>query len=72
MAELTDLYCTDVNVTFRPGGLLVGQLDRIMFYESKAEGEFRPHMLPSDGNAIFLIVTVNAQTIQINPPIDIK
>ena len=35
---------------FRPGGLLVGQLDRVMFYESKSEGEFRPHMLPSDGN----------------------
>ena len=27
----------------------MGQLDRIMFYESKSDGEFRPHMLPSDG-----------------------
>lgn len=36
--------------TFRPGGLLVGQLHRTSFYEHKSATESRIHILPFDGN----------------------
>ncbi len=38
---------------FRPGGLLVGQLDHMMFYEKKS-GDFRPHILPANGKNVSL------------------
>ncbi|KAK3102173.1 hypothetical protein FSP39_009342 [Pinctada imbricata] len=40
----------DQQASFRPGGLLVGQLDRISFFERKSEDNFRLHMLPLEGN----------------------
>lgn len=34
---------------FRPGGLVVGQLNKISFYEKKQDNQYRLHMLPLEG-----------------------
>ncbi|KAJ8298797.1 hypothetical protein KUTeg_022857, partial [Tegillarca granosa] len=39
----------DQQGAFRPGGLLVGQQDRVSFYEKKQDEQFRLHMLPLEG-----------------------
>lgn len=39
----------DMNAVFRCGGLLVGQLDKISFYEKKQD-QYRLHMLPLEGS----------------------
>ncbi|KAL3841397.1 hypothetical protein ACJMK2_019549 [Sinanodonta woodiana] len=41
---------------FSPGGLLVGQLDRVIFFEKKGSNERRPHILPLDGSLTSLCV----------------
>ncbi|XP_064611017.1 E3 ubiquitin-protein ligase rfwd3.L-like isoform X2 [Liolophura sinensis] len=43
----------DQQSLFRPGGLLVGQLDRITFYERKSE-EYKLHLFPADGQSLLL------------------
>nr|XP_022328397.1 E3 ubiquitin-protein ligase RFWD3-like isoform X1 [Crassostrea virginica] len=40
----------DIQASFRPGGLVVGQLNKISFYEKKQDGQYRLHMLPLEGN----------------------
>ncbi|XP_041367491.1 E3 ubiquitin-protein ligase RFWD3-like [Gigantopelta aegis] len=40
----------DHNSSFRPRGLLVGQLDRISFYEKKTDSQLRLHILPLEGS----------------------
>ena len=46
-----DMSCVSVSVTavHRAGGLIVGQLDRVSFFESKADNENRLHILPLEG-----------------------
>ena len=34
---------------FSAGGLLIGQLDRVQFFESLPSNHYRPHILPLDG-----------------------
>ena len=45
------MSCVSVSVTavHRAGGLIVGQLDRVSFFESKADNENRLHILPLEG-----------------------
>lgn len=40
----------DIQAGFRPGGLVVGQLNKISFYEKKQDNQYRLHMLPLEGN----------------------
>ncbi|XP_062576886.1 E3 ubiquitin-protein ligase RFWD3-like, partial [Saccostrea cucullata] len=40
----------DIQASFRPGGLVVGQLNKISFYEKKQDNQYRLHMLPLEGN----------------------
>ncbi|XP_033752324.1 E3 ubiquitin-protein ligase RFWD3-like isoform X2 [Pecten maximus] len=39
----------DSQAIFRPGGILVGQLAQVSFYERKSDDQYRLHMLPLDG-----------------------
>lgn len=39
----------DMNAVFRCGGLLVGQLDKVSFYEKKQD-QYKLHILPLEGN----------------------
>ncbi|XP_060082896.1 E3 ubiquitin-protein ligase RFWD3-like [Ylistrum balloti] len=39
----------DPQAMFRPGGILVGQLAQVSFYERKSDDQYRLHMLPLDG-----------------------
>ncbi|OWF50554.1 E3 ubiquitin-protein ligase RFWD3-like isoform X1 [Mizuhopecten yessoensis] len=39
----------DPQAIFRPGGILVGQLAQVSFYEHRADDQYRLHMLPLDG-----------------------
>ncbi|XP_076471865.1 E3 ubiquitin-protein ligase rfwd3.L-like isoform X2 [Babylonia areolata] len=50
----------DVHAAFKPGGVIVGQLDRVSFFESKADNENRLHILPLEGNLTSL--NVDART----------
>ena len=34
---------------FRPGGVLIGQLDRAVFYETTAQNDYKLHCLPLEG-----------------------
>ena len=43
------------HVIFRCGGLLVGQLDKVSFYEKKQD-QFKVHILPLEGIIFLLII----------------
>lgn len=42
-------YFRHIFYVFRPGGLVVGQLNKISFYEKKQDNQYRLHMLPLEG-----------------------
>ncbi|KAK7099177.1 hypothetical protein V1264_003359 [Littorina saxatilis] len=46
----------NINAAFKPGGLIVGQLDRVSFFEAKGDNEHRLHILPLEGNLTSLNV----------------
>ncbi|XP_021353369.1 E3 ubiquitin-protein ligase RFWD3-like isoform X3 [Mizuhopecten yessoensis] len=46
----------DPQAIFRPGGILVGQLAQVSFYEHRADDQYRLHMLPLDGTLSSLCV----------------
>ncbi|GAB1605169.1 hypothetical protein Ahia01_000798700 [Argonauta hians] len=48
---------------FRPGGLLVGQLDRISFYEKLSNDEYRLHLLPLEGNLTSLFFETHTRQL---------
>lgn len=43
MIKMIRFFC------YSAGGLLIGQLDRVQFYESLPGNHYRPHILPLDG-----------------------
>ncbi|XP_052829153.1 E3 ubiquitin-protein ligase RFWD3 isoform X2 [Octopus bimaculoides] len=48
---------------FRAGGLLVGQLDRISFYERKPNNKYEVHLLPLEGNLTSLFFETHTRQL---------
>ncbi|KAL8584813.1 hypothetical protein ACOMHN_037518 [Nucella lapillus] len=51
----------DPHAAFKPGGIIVGQLDRVSFFESKGDNDNRLHILPLEGNLTSLNVDVRTR-----------
>ena len=48
-ALLSDAWYLCSVLFYSAGGLLIGQLDRVQFYESLPNNHYKPHILPLDG-----------------------
>lgn len=53
----------DPQAIFRPGGILVGQLAQVSFYERKSDDQYRLHMLPLDGTLSSLCFEPNTRNL---------
>lgn len=55
--------CTNMNAQFRSGGLFIGQLDRVSFYEKLTANQNRLHIMPLEGSLTSLSVEHNTRHV---------
>jgi hypothetical protein len=46
------------SLCFRPGGVIVGQLDRSTFFEKRTGSDYKIHLLPLEGLNIAQLVNL--------------
>lgn len=55
--------CRDMRASFRSGGLLIGQLDRVSFFEHLPNSQHKLHLLPLEGSLTSLHIEPNTRHI---------